>query len=638
MLIALACTAVVVAVAWLLNPPMFCYNDDSKMQFILSGAGSAAPSGHAVFINIVLGELIATLFAAVPSVPWWFVWQEACVCASVYLWCLCVCYAVCGDGDPDEADGAERLPAARQVVAAVLAALSSGGVLAYAASLVSFTLTAGVLAASAVMLQGTRMARRQLATRRRYGAYVAAMAVAAYATRPSAALAALPFALLLFVPMLVDVARDRSGRRQRLVAVVRAGVPLAVGVALAAACGAANTAAYAGHEWQRFLSDNAARHKYMDAPHDSYDENPELYASVGWSEELTELVRDEWFFMDERVTSEAFLALDRAGAQREQLGLRDIVESWRYGEGMFESETVAGMVVLIALCAAMALALRRDGATCVMVGGCLVACAAEIYYLEMRARLVPRVALVSLWPALALVAVVLATRCWDQVRVHAGGAAGRGRAGVALRGAASGVLLLAAARLALAAWRTDAWWKLAFVLLCVAFAVVVWLWDARVRRRAAVVVAGLLVPTLALTCVMAVRDVRDTLDMLHRYQDVADGGIDYIESHPDSRFFTMVSLFSTYDPWRVTLPANMTYVGGWEYYLPANVERMARLRGDDAHNYDILLRDDVLVLALTDEQADCLKACIEQVTGRQIVWTRAGHPGFGSLVHYATRG
>ena len=202
------------------------------------------------------------------------------------------------------------------------------------------------------------------------------------------------------------------------------------------------------------------------------------------------------------------------------------------------------------------------------------------------------------------------------------------------RGAGATILLLAAARFALAAVRTDAPWKLAYTLMLVLCAALVLLMGARTRTWMRYLVVGMLVPVLFVGCLLTKRDVRGTLVTIDDYQDVADAGISYVAEHPNLQFFCTVSLFSPFDPNDPHLPPNMLYVGGWEFYTPDYRERIATLRGDDTHNYDILLRDDVRVLCLTSEQADMLEACIEQVTGKSVEWEVAGHPGYGILCQY----
>lgn len=623
---ALACTVACVALSWLLAPSMFCLNDDSKMQLILSGAGTAAPSAYAVFINIVLGGLVSGLFGLAPGVPWWFVWQVACVIVSVYLWNLCLGHALMGQ---------------RAVVVATVCLLSSMGVFMYALSLVSFTITAGALTAAVVMLQCVRDACPELGKRHRYAVYEALLVVAAFCTRPSAAIAALSFGGLLLVPALVRAVRTDADAPwgERVAGLVRTCAPLVVGVCLAFACNVAQNVAYGTPVWKEFRATNSARHQYMDYPHDSYEENPALYDEAGWSDELYTLVRDEWMFMDERVTPEAFLTLSTEGAQTDDLGLSHIFENWRFGEGMFDSRTVAGLVVLIALCAVLLCVLAHDALTRLLVLAGLAAAAAEIYYLEMQGRLVVRVALAVLLPAVAYGLGLLVTRGHQLAVQRAereadGYAPQHGRAPLVLRALVAVALVAGGVRLALAAYHSDAAWKLDYALLLVMCAVGVVLWGLHRRGWMRYVVVGGLLPLLVTSCLLAVRDIQGTLDTTIEYERWVKSGMSYVEEHPDEEFFLAVSLFSSYDPWRTTLPENMTYIGGWEFYLPSNLERMAERRGSDAHNYDMLLRDGTKVMLLTEEQADQLEACIEQVCGYDVAWEHAGDPDRGVVVAY----
>ena len=74
-------------------------------------------------------------------------------------------------------------------------------------------------------------------------------------------------------------------------------------------------------ESEEFLDFNTSRSNYIDYPHQSYDENPQRYQAVGWDRSLAVLV-DNWFFMDERVNTQALKALS---------GLNDITEEREIG-------------------------------------------------------------------------------------------------------------------------------------------------------------------------------------------------------------------------------------------------------------------------------------------------------------------
>ncbi len=635
MLLALGCAVVALGISWRLAPPMFCLNDDAKMQLILSGSSTLAPSAHAVFINYVLGGLIATLFGLAPAVPWWMVWQVGCVTVSVYLWNLALACGLLGGGRAEKG----RTEVVRWVVAGVSCVLLDLVVLAYAASLLTFTHTAGVLAATAVLLLGARKHCAALGGRRRYGVCVALLVVAAYCTRSSALNAALPFAALVFADDVVALCASAKDRRGRALALARQLVPLVAGVVLACSCYVANRVAYRAPQWQEFLSTNAARHKYMDYPHESFDQDPQRYAEAGWSLELERLVNDEWFFMDPRVTKEAFLALRGADRQAVARGLREVAGDWRFGEGMFVSHTVSSLVMLACVLALATTWLADRNAQRLQAGAGLLCFLAEICYLALLGRVFSRVALVSLWPTVAFELGLFVARGGLLLQPTARdareeGCSGRSSAVRALRLVAAVLLLLAAARVGLAAIRSDASWKLAYGMPLALAAVLLAGWHAKRPVLVDRVMVGSLAVALCWGSVLAVRDIRGMDYAIDEQETVAQEGLSYIAAHPDEQFYCVTSTLSFFDPTLTALPPNMHYMGGWEYYLPSNLEQMAALRGDAHSDYAMLLEGDARALVRDEEQADWLGACIEQVTGTRVAWEVAGKPASGVLCRY----
>ncbi len=65
----------------------------------------------------------------------------------------------------------------------------------------------------------------------------------------------------------------------------------------------------------------SARGQYMDYPHDTYEDNPQIYEDVGWSYDTYRLV-NAWWYWDENVTEESFryvMANSRVG-QKPDIG------------------------------------------------------------------------------------------------------------------------------------------------------------------------------------------------------------------------------------------------------------------------------------------------------------------------------
>lgn len=65
---------------------------------------------------------------------------------------------------------------------------------------------------------------------------------------------------------------------------------------------------YSSAELSNYVKFQQARFKYMDYPHESYADNPQRYDAAGISRALS-LLLNNWFFLDHRITADAFSAL-----------------------------------------------------------------------------------------------------------------------------------------------------------------------------------------------------------------------------------------------------------------------------------------------------------------------------------------
>ncbi len=66
--------------------------------------------------------------------------------------------------------------------------------------------------------------------------------------------------------------------------------------------------------WDSYYKYDEARYKMTDYKHDTYSENPELYEEIDWTEELYDLAGTcWWFFMDKRISANAFQTISQTG-------------------------------------------------------------------------------------------------------------------------------------------------------------------------------------------------------------------------------------------------------------------------------------------------------------------------------------
>ena len=111
---------------------------------------------------------------------------------------------------------------------------------------------------------------------------------------------------------------------------------------------------YALPQYSNYVSFEQSRIKYMDYPHEYYCENPERYEDAGINESLAALV-NEWFFMDENVTAEAFEELNDYAASSTQLidGLKQSITNRSFSklseEHALVSISFASLFVLFAM-------------------------------------------------------------------------------------------------------------------------------------------------------------------------------------------------------------------------------------------------------------------------------------------------
>ena len=67
---------------------------------------------------------------------------------------------------------------------------------------------------------------------------------------------------------------------------------------------------------------------YRDYPHADYEEDPELYESIGWSESYTNLV-NKWCFLDGKVNKDTMTALSKASNYESQTPFDDVLSNMK---------------------------------------------------------------------------------------------------------------------------------------------------------------------------------------------------------------------------------------------------------------------------------------------------------------------
>ena len=286
-LFSLLCALALIALAASLSTLSYYDNDDLNIAWALAGYRSGTPSFAHPFINCIMAAITSALYTVAPGISWWLVLQILGIAAG-----MSAVFA-----------SLLKLGAKRGVpllCSLALIAVLGGGVFYYGIVLVTFTLSSTIAGAGAVALALASDAADSKKTRRVYLIGCLLLLAVSLLIRNSAGLAAACFAVgaLVYRAAEQQIAGERKFSRQLLAF-------FAAAVVLASALVGVNAYGREAQNPEGFVAYDEARSAYMDYPRDSYEANPEVYAAVGWDETLAALTSG-WFYMDERVTTEAF--------------------------------------------------------------------------------------------------------------------------------------------------------------------------------------------------------------------------------------------------------------------------------------------------------------------------------------------
>ncbi len=260
---------------------VYLTNDDASIQATLSGANTGSPYPLHRFIGCLSSYAVAGLYALVPTVQWWYAYSMALLVVGMFLLSYGMLLRTEDRGVP--------LPLGVGLAVLVNCALTM-----YSVSRMNFTTVPTIL--------GTGVLAWYVSTPRRRDVRVTIGAVALYVLALSHrdASAEVLACFLALGALYAAVSSNGFG-----VGALKSVAPLVCAlVAVTVVFVPASKSIQASATTPQFQSFNHARVRYMDYPHDTYDENPELYASVDWDRTLYELVTN-WCFLDERVNAES---------------------------------------------------------------------------------------------------------------------------------------------------------------------------------------------------------------------------------------------------------------------------------------------------------------------------------------------
>lgn len=283
----------------LISPFTFYNNDDVSLQMIVSGDISGTPGPYMIHSHFLLGLLLSSLYRLAPSLPWYGLW--ICFCAGFCI--FCITWRV--------------LNLCKKIWQAALALFIEGlaafGILFPILCREQFTVLAGLMGATALFwaltmkLSGNEGIWKQTAV-------LCALAVMTYCIRGDVFYMLLPFAGALWIgKYFLTEKQNRSIKAFFTPALLL----LAVGVLLAGI----QAAAYSGSQWKEFRKLSQARAALFDyTGFPDYEENQELYDTLGISEESYEaVVRHYMLLNNPDVTLENLTALSETAEKSRAL-------------------------------------------------------------------------------------------------------------------------------------------------------------------------------------------------------------------------------------------------------------------------------------------------------------------------------
>ena len=351
-LFSLFCALAIVGIAAWFSTLTYYDNDDLNIAWALAGYRSGAPSFAHPFINCLMAIITSALYTVLPSLPWWLILQ---LLASV-LGMTAVFASVLKI--------AQKRGVSLLLALALIAALGAG-LFYYGITLVTFTLSSAAIGAGSVALVLAVDADDSKKTQRAYLIGSVVLLAGSLLVRNSSGLAAACFTA---GALAYRAAEQQIGGMRALAK--RLLVFFAITIAVSATLVGINAYGREAQNPEGFVAYDEARSSYMDYPRDSYQSNPALYEQAGWDETLASLTAN-WFYMDERVTTEAFSTISSGSVFARSTVADRLLNGVEGLGGFFQTFPLAvnyGVMVGAAVFAVLALFLLNRKRWTVLVG------------------------------------------------------------------------------------------------------------------------------------------------------------------------------------------------------------------------------------------------------------------------------
>ena len=304
---ALVFTFIIFIIAGIFYERVFFINDDENIMYTLAGYFTNGQPFEHVFLNYVLGGFFRLLYTLAPSMPWYGIYHVLVLYFSIVIINKTIL----------KESWKRDIPLWKGII---VCGVLYGVAFIYPTVLIQFTTTATFAGTSAVVLVlGKDWELDSSFTKIIDGVLSIFLILLCYMHRYNTGYVLFCFlggTILYQYCKIFSSINSKRHFKQKL-----RGLSLQVGlICIGLLCVVVissrkrNTAG-----WEYFREYDSARFKVTDYPHDTMEQNPALYDSIGWSSELYDLAANGWwFFMDENINANSFKAIAETGYYKER--------------------------------------------------------------------------------------------------------------------------------------------------------------------------------------------------------------------------------------------------------------------------------------------------------------------------------
>lgn len=379
------------------TPVVFFINDDENILYSLAGYyTNGSPADHS-FVNYVLGSFIRMLYRAFPILPWYGIYHVLVLFLSIAVLNRCILKA-------GQEGNCLFFSYFFLIIFHIVLYL-------YMVILMQFTTTSALAGTAAIALIFLRDGKNSALRVYWCDTFLSILLLLlCYMHRKNSGYVIFCFYFLVYGWQLACIFRRETGWI-RFRALIMASCGLFLAIVLLGSVMWGSNAARGTDGWNFFYQYDTARYRMTDYPHDTYEENPELYQQIRWNESLYTLAGETWwFFMDERINVDSYSQIAQTGFYDTPHGPGEMI---RAAKNLLKNDSFAGsgffLFCFSSLLAAINLLGRkkRNWLSILLILCCFGGALLQISYLCLKDRFILRAFHVILLPA-----TVIMTLCF----------------------------------------------------------------------------------------------------------------------------------------------------------------------------------------------------------------------------------